>query len=110
MAESNFKYTPAETDVLRVIENVLKALLDKEFNSDDMLRAFVVHRVCPLQMQEHKLCHMSDHLDPTRTSRHELSMADVMKRVKAIASSDMEETWTWKVKPFYRDRLAPQVS
>ena len=58
-------------------------------------------------MREHKLCHMSDHLDPTRTSRHELSRADVMKRVKAIASSDMEDKWTWKVKPYNRDRLAP---
>ena len=106
----NFKYTPAETDKLLVIDNVLATLLDRDFDCDDMLCSFVVHRVCPLQMREHKLCHMSDHLDPTRTSRHELSMVDVMKRVKAIASSDMEDEWTWKVKPYYRDRLAPQVS
>ena len=33
-----------------------------------------------------------------------------MKRVKAIASSDMEDEWTWNVWPYYRDRLAPQVS
>ena len=61
-------------------------------------------------MREHKLCHMGDHLDPMRTNRHELSMADIQRRVKAIASSDMEEKWTWKVKPYYRDRLALQVS
>ena len=28
VAESNFKYTPAETDELRVVDNILKALLD----------------------------------------------------------------------------------
>ena len=108
-AELNFKHVPAETDELRIIDNILGALIKRKFDSDDMLRAFVFHWVSPLQMREHKLCHMGDHLDPMRTSRHELSLPDVQRRVKVIASSDMEDKWTWNVKPFYRDRLAPQV-
>ena len=110
MAELNFKYLPAETDETRIIDNVLATLLERHFNGDDMLRAFVAHRVCPLQMREHKLCHMGDHLDPMRTSRHRLGLADVQKQVKAIASSEMAEEWTWNVKPYYRGRLPPQVS
>ena len=109
VAELNFKYLPAETDELHIIDNVLGTLLERDFDSDDMLRAFVVHRVGPLQMREHKLCHMGNHPDPMRTNRHELSMADVQRWVKAIASFDMEEKWTWKVKPYYRDCLALQV-
>ena len=47
VAEKNFKYSPAESDELRVVDNVLKVLLGKDFNGDDMLRAFVSRRVCP---------------------------------------------------------------
>ena len=107
VGEKNFKYSLAESDESRVVDEVLKGLLEKEFNGDDMLRAFVSRQVCPLQMRGHKLCHMSSELDPTRTRRHVLSKADVMKRVKAIASSDMAEKWLWKVKPFHRNRPAP---
>ena len=106
VAELNFKYVPAETDELRIIDNVLDALIKRKFNSDDLLRAFVARRVSPLQMREHKIYQMGD---PMRTSRHELSLAAVKRRVKAIASSEMADDWTWNVKPYYRERLAPQV-
>ena len=109
IAELNFKYVSAETEELRIIENVLDTLIKRKFDRDDLLRAFVARRVSPLQMREHKICHMGDHLDPMRTSRHELSLVAVKRRVKAIASFEMEDKWTWNVKPFYRDRLAPQV-
>ena len=75
-----------------------------------MLCTMVSRRVCPLQMQAHKICHMSEHLDPTRLSRHLLDRSDVMKRVRAIASSDLKEDWVWHVRPFHRTRRAPQVS
>ena len=85
-------------------------LLEKHFNGDDMLRTIVWRRVSPLQMRGHKICHMSGQLDPTRMSRHILNKGDVMKRVKAIASSEMEEEWNWNVKPFHRNRRAPRVN
>ena len=110
VAEKNFKYSPAESAELRTVDEVLKVLLEKNFNGDDMLRTFVWRRVCPLQMRGHKICHMSNHLDPTRISRHLLDKSDVMKRVKAIASSEMMEVWDWNVKPFHRKRPAPLVS
>ena len=110
MAEKNFKYSPAESDESRVVDGVLKELLDQKFNSDDMLRTFVWRRVAPLQMRGHKIFHMSNRLDPTRLSRHQLTKGDVMKRVKAIASSEMTDEWEWNVKPFNRKRPAPEVS
>ena len=60
-------------------------------------------------MREHKICHMVDHLDPTRTSQHNLSLVAIKRRVKAITSSEMADEWNWNVKPFYRERPAPQV-
>ena len=110
VAEKNFKYTPAESAELRTVDEVLKVLLEKNFNGDDMLRTLVWRRVCPLQMRGHKICYMINHLDPTWMSRHILTKGDVMKRVKAIASSDMEEECDWKVKPFHRKSCAPLVS
>ena len=70
----------------------------------------MARRVSPLQMREHKICHMVDHLDPVRTSRHDLSLVVVKRCVKAITSSEMQDEWEWGVKPFYRERTAPEVS
>ena len=110
MAEKNFKYSPAESTESGLVDEVLAGLLQQKFNADDMLCAMVSRRVCPLQMREHKICHMSGQLDPTRLSRHQLDKSDVLKRVKAIASSSLKEDWVWHVKPFHQTRRAPQVS
>ena len=93
VAEKNFKYSPAESDESRVVDEVLQGLLNQKFNADDMLRTFVWRRVAPLQRRAHKICHMSNHLDPTRLSRHQLTKEDVKKRVKIIAHSEMVDEW-----------------
>ena len=109
VAEKNFKYSPAESDESRLVDEVLQGLLNQKFSVDDMLRTFVWRRVAPLQRRGHKICHMSGRRDPTRLSRHQLTKDDVMKRVKAIAHSSMTDEWEWNVKPFQRRRPAPQV-
>ena len=53
---------------------------------------------------------MGGTLDPMRISRHDLSQVAVKRRVKAIASSEMEDEWNWGMKPYYRERPLPQVS
>ena len=103
IAELNFKYLPAETEEVRIMHNILDALIKRKFRSDDLLRVFVARRVSPLQRREHKICHMGDKLDLMRTSRHDLSLVAVKRRVKAIASSEMKDEWDWGVKPFYRE-------
>ena len=92
------------------MDNVLEDFVKRKFCSDDLLRVFVARLVRPLQMREHKICHMGAELAPMRTSRHDLSLVAVKRRVKAIASSEMKDEWDWGVKPFYRERPAPQVS
>ena len=83
---------------------------EKRLTSDDLLRTFISRRVCPLQTRAHKICHMSGPLDPTRVSRHVLSKEQVAKRVRAIARTNMTDTWEWGVEPFERERRAPNVS
>ena len=78
---------------------------------DDLLRTFIGRRVCPLQDRAHKMCHMSGHLDPTRTTTVELSKDDIYLRVRKIAKpSTMEDgTWEWGLEPYHRTRVAPKV-
>ena len=110
-AELNFGYNPAETIVeLQTVHETLEDFRKKGLVSDDLLRTFTGRRVCPLQRREHKICHMGGVLDPTRISRHDLSKVSIRRRVNAIAATEMSDKWRWGVKPFYRERLPPQVS
>ena len=110
VAEKNFKYSPAESNESRLVDEVLSELLKQDFNADDLLYTMVARRVCPLQRRVHKIYDMSGLLDPTRLSRHQLNRSDVMKRVRAIATSTLKDDWLWHVKPYHRARPAPQVS
>ena len=110
VAEKNFKYTPAESSELELVAGVLDEFVKEGLCADDLLGTFILRRVCPLQSRVHKMCHMKGRLDPTRVSRHGLTQADVMKRVKAIANSQITEDWDWEVEPFRRSHPAPVVS
>ena len=110
VAEKNFKYTPAESTELELVARAVEALNKRGLCADDLLGTFILRRVCPLQRRVHKMCHMKGRLDPNRTSRHGLTQADVMKRVKAIANSQITEDWEWKVEPYRRNDPAPVVS
>ena len=109
-AELNFRYDPADALAeLQVVHQTLEDFLEKGLLSDDLLRAFVSRRVSPLQQRQHKICHMSGLLDPTRISKHDLTRASVKRRVNAIAYTEMSEKWRWGVESFHRDALPPQV-
>ena len=110
-AELNFGYNPAETIAeLQTVHTTLEDFLKNGMISDDLLRTFISRRVSPLQRRDHKICHMRGALDPTRISKHELDKASVFRRVNAIAANEMSDKWRWGVKPFYREKLPPQVS
>jgi hypothetical protein len=70
---------------------------------------FISRRVSPLQRRSHKICQMSGPMDPTRHSTHELSPADILRRVKDICKSS-QVTFAWGLKPYSRDRPAPTAN
>ena len=82
----------------------------KTVPGEDLITTFISRRVSPLQRRVHKICHMSGHLDPTRTSTFELTKAAIRWRVKAIATVRMSEKWTWGLEPYSRSNLPPAVS
>ncbi|KAK1644941.1 hypothetical protein QYE76_062746 [Lolium multiflorum] len=58
-------------------------------------RTYISRRVVPLQWRVHKIGHMSGLLDPTRTSKLELSKAQVAHRVNNITKANMPDNWEW---------------
>ena len=78
---------------------------------DDTLRTFIGRRVCPLKDRAHKMCHMSGHLDPTRTTMVELSKDDIYLRVRKIAKPSImvDGNWEWGLEPYHRTRVALKV-
>ncbi|KAK1652189.1 hypothetical protein QYE76_069994 [Lolium multiflorum] len=73
--------------------------------AEDLLCTYTERRVLPLQRRVHKIGHMSGRLDPTRTSKLELTKAQVARRVNNITKANMSENWNWGLPPY--DRASP---
>ena len=59
----------------------------------DLLCCYASRRVLPLQARVHKICHMSGRFDPTRTSKLELTNAQVAKRVNFVSQAKLPDNW-----------------
>ncbi|KAK1642870.1 hypothetical protein QYE76_060675 [Lolium multiflorum] len=73
-------------------------------SAEDLLCTYVMRRVIPLQWRVHKIGHMSGRLDPTRTSKVELSKSQVARRVNNITKANMPDNWDWGLPPYDREQ------
>ena len=103
-----FDLKTSDPEIDEIHEHLLS--IKGELTAEDLLCTFVSRRVCPLQARVHKICHMSGRYDPTRVSIFTLTQAQVYRRVQAIAQAEMDEDWTWGLRPYSRSRPPPQVS
>ncbi|KAK1682421.1 hypothetical protein QYE76_043269 [Lolium multiflorum] len=55
------------------------------------------------ELRTHKIGHMSGRFDPTRTSKAELSKAQVARRVNNITKANMPEAWNYGLVPYSRE-------
>ena len=62
----------------------------------DLLCTFISRRA-------HKICYMSGRLDPTRTSKVQLSLEGVARRVNHISHAKLPDNWQWGMEPFSRN-------
>ncbi|XP_047085294.1 uncharacterized protein LOC124696634 [Lolium rigidum] len=108
----NWRYDPKSSDPAAEVNLMFERLKvltnDKALSAQDLMATFVSRRVLPLQSRVHKMCHMSDWLDPTRTARRELTAAEVASRVNIISQARMPDGWKWGMEPFSREKLPPQ--
>jgi hypothetical protein len=84
----NWTYNPKNTvGAVNALHRVKDDLRDVVLTPEDIIACFISRRVSPLQRRSHKICQMSGAMDPTRHSTHELSPADILRRVKDICKT-----------------------
>jgi hypothetical protein len=106
----NWTYNPKTTVMLvNALHRVKGELMDAGLTPQDIIACFISRHISPLQRQSHKIYQMSGAMDPTRHSTHELSPADILRRVKDICKSS-QATFAWGLEPYSRDRPAPMVN
>jgi hypothetical protein len=106
----NWTYNPKNmVGPVNALHRVKGELRDAGLTPQDIVACFISRRVSPLQRRSHKICQMTGAMDPTRHSMHELSPADILRRVKDICKSS-QVTFAWGLEPYSRDRPAPMVN
>ncbi|KAK1698304.1 hypothetical protein QYE76_015001 [Lolium multiflorum] len=102
-------HKPADPEEeVNVLWGHLRTLVTEErLTAMDLLCCYASRRVLLLQARSHKICHMSGRFDPTWTSKLELSLAAVAKRVNWISLAKLPADWQWGMEPYRRDDLPP---
>ena len=75
----------------------------------DLLAAFVVRRVLPLQGRPHLICQMSGQLDPSRMCTKEMPHAEVALMVNYLANCKLTDEWQFGKEPYSRANPPPTV-
>jgi hypothetical protein len=95
------------------MEKILQRIstLQKEggLKPPDLLLAFLVTRVSPLQRHSHKMCFLGSARDPTRHSSKTLSAIEVARKANRIANVKLQASWTWGLEPYDRDKSIAEV-
>jgi hypothetical protein len=71
----------------------------------DLLLAFLVARMSPLQRRSHKMCFLGSSRDLNRHSSKELSVIEVARKANRVADVKLRASWKWGLKP--HDRYNP---
>jgi hypothetical protein len=109
-AMKNWTFNPKNAvSIINALHRVMGELSSAGLRPEDIIACFISRRVSPLQRRSHKICQMSGVMDPTRHSKHELSPADILQRVKDICKT-AQTIFAWGLEPYSRDRPAPTVN
>ena len=78
--------------------------------ASDLLTAFVVRQVLPLQGWPHMISQMSGQRDPCRLSTREMPAAEVARMVNEITNLKLSESdWQFGKRPYSRAHPPPAV-
>jgi hypothetical protein len=92
-------------DMEKILQRISTMQTEGGLEPADLLLAFVVARVSPLQRRSHKMCFLGSTRDPTRHSSKALSALEVARKVNRIADVKLQASWTWGLEP--HDRVNP---
>ena len=75
----------------------------------DLLGAFVVRRVLPLQGRPHLICQMSGQLDLSRMCTKDMPHDEVAHMVNYLANCKLSTEWQFAKEPYSRANPPPMV-
>ncbi|KAK1669887.1 hypothetical protein QYE76_058046 [Lolium multiflorum] len=101
----NAKTADRDAEVNLLWDFLGACVIGGRLSAEDLLCTYTERRVLPLQLRTHKIGHMSGRLDPTRTSKVELTKAQVARRVNNVTKANMPEAWDYGLPPY--DRANP---
>ncbi|KAK1617356.1 hypothetical protein QYE76_022873 [Lolium multiflorum] len=107
---NNFRPADPEAEVNVLWTRLHDCVTVERLCAADLLCCYASRRVLPLQARAHKICHMSGRLDPTRTSKLDLSKAQVARRVNHISQAKLPENLDWGMEPYNRRELPPALA
>jgi hypothetical protein len=93
-----------------ILQRITTLQVEGGLEPTDLLLAFLVARVSPLQRRSHKMCFLGSARDPTRHSSNALSALEVARKVNRIADVKLQASWTWGLEPHDRDNPIAEVS
>jgi hypothetical protein len=97
-------------DMEKILQRISTMQTEGGLEPADLLLAFVVARVSPLQHRSHKMCFLGSARDPTRHSSKALSALEVARKVNRIADVKLQASWTWDLEPHDRGNPIAEVS
>ncbi|KAK1610981.1 hypothetical protein QYE76_034654 [Lolium multiflorum] len=100
----NAKSSDPDAEVNLLWDFLGQCVAEGRLSAEDLLCTYISRRVIPLQWRVHKIGHMSGRLDPTRTSKVELSKSQVAHRVNNITKANMPDNWNWGLPPYDREQ------
>jgi hypothetical protein len=113
-AKTNWGYCLRTTDpaaeVNMLLEFMRTCVTRDRLTGTDLLYTFTSRQVLLLQQHVHKICYMTVWLDPTRTSKVQLTLEGVARRVNHISQAKLPNNWQWGMEPFSRNDPPALVS
>jgi hypothetical protein len=94
----------------KILQRISTLQTEGSLQPPDLLLAFLVARVLPLQLRSHKMCFLGSARDPTRHSSKTLSALEVAQKANRIADVKLQASWTWGLEPHDRDNPISEVS
>jgi hypothetical protein len=94
----------------KILQRISTLQTEGGLQPPDLLLAFLVARVSPLQRRSHKMCFLGSARDPTRHSSKTLSALEVARKANRIADVKLQASWTWGLEPHDRDNPIAEVS
>jgi hypothetical protein len=96
-------------DVEKILQRISALQKDGGLKPPDLLLAFLVARVSPLQRRSHKMCFLGLARDPTRHSSRALSATEMAQKVNRVADVKLPASWKWGLKPHDRSNPIAEV-